>query len=236
MTATLDAKTPAAKATHPGPAWSAAGRGSHPAPPPAVVFDLGNVLISWDPRLAIARGVGQEQATLFLADRDFDFMAWNHQQDSGRSWEAGTEVVMTSYPHWAEAITAYRANFEESLVGAIGDTVQILRELHAAGIPIYALTNWPRELFPAARARFDFLGLFDDIIVSGEEGVAKPDPEIFEILRRRIGHPLAGSVFIDDVAANIEAARDVGLDAIHFTDTGHLREDLRVRGLPLSRA
>jgi 2-haloacid dehalogenase len=87
-----------------------------------------------------------------------------------------------------------------------------------------------------ARDRFDFLGLFEDIIVSGEVGVAKPDPEIFEILRKRIGHDLGACIFIDDSAANIEAAGRAGLDTILFTDTGHLRRDLLVRGLPLSPA
>ena len=205
-------------------------------PVDAVVFDLGNVLITWDPHPAIAKGVGQEQATRFLADQAFDFMAWNHQQDAGRSWDGGEDAAVTSHPHWERAIRAYRANFGESLVGAIEDTVQILRELHAAGIPLYGLTNWSEELFPVARDRFDFLDLFEDIIVSGQEGVGKPDPEIFEILRERIGHGLGDCVFVDDNLPNIEAAREAGLDAILFTDAGHLREDLAVRGLPLSPA
>jgi len=101
---------------------------------------------------------------------------------------------------------------------------------------LYGLTNWSGELFPAARDRYDFLALFEDIIVSGDEGVAKPDPEIFEILRQRIGHTLDGCVFIDDSPRNIKAAAAAGLDAILFTDTGHLREDLALRGLPLAPA
>ncbi|HEY5247279.1 MAG TPA: HAD family phosphatase [Dermatophilaceae bacterium] len=199
----------------------------------AVVFDLGGVLISWDPYAAIAKGVGPEPATRFLADPAFDFLAWNQRQDAGRSWEAAEQVAVLSHPHWEGAIRAYRANFGESMTGAIEDTVQILRELHAAGIPLYGLTNWSAEMFPKARTRFEFLDLFEDIIVSGEEGVAKPDPEIFDILRDRIGHDLAGCVFVDDSPANIKAAGQCGLDAILFADTGHLREDLLVRGLPL---
>ena len=199
----------------------------------AVVFDLGNVLITWDPHPAIAKAVGAEQATRFLADDDFDFMAWNHQQDTGRSWGEGEAAAVISHPQWEPAIRAYRENFAESLVGAIEESVQILRELHAADIPLFALTNWSEELFPAALGRFDFLDLFEDIIVSGEEGVAKPDPEIFDTLHERIGHDLAACIFIDDNLRNVEAAAEAGLDAILFTDTGHLREDLAVRGLPL---
>ena len=101
-------------------------------------------------------------------------------------------------------------------------------------MPLYALTNWSAELFPRALDRFEFLDLFEDIIVSGEEEVAKPDPEIFEVLEDRIGHSLDDCVFIDDSPRNVEAAAAAGMDAIHFTDTGHLREDLHVRGLPVA--
>ena len=202
----------------------------------AVVFDLGNVLIAWDPHPAIARAVGAQQATRFLADDEFDFMAWNHEQDAGRSWDEGEAAALTSHPHWEPAIRAYRANYNESLVGAIEDTVQIVRDLHAAGIPLYALTNWSEELFPVALERFDFLNLFEDIVVSGQVGVAKPDLAIFTILRERIGHSLDGCIFIDDSPRNVEAAAEAGLDAILFTDTGHLRRDLARRGLPLAPA
>jgi 2-haloacid dehalogenase len=224
------------RASDPSPAGCAEGsQGDRkPAPVVAVIFDLGSVLIEWDPHPAIAKTVGEKQATRFLADQAFDFLAWNYQQDAGRSWDEGEAAAVKSHPHWEPAIRAYRANFGESLVGAIRDTVQILRELHAAGVPLYALTNWSRELFPVALERFDFLGLFKDIIVSGQERVAKPHPEIFEILRKRIGHSLEGCIFIDDSLPNIEAAGEAGLDAILFTDTGHLRADLVVRGLPLS--
>lgn len=202
----------------------------------AVVFDLGNVLITWDPHPAIAKAVGAEQATRFLADQQFDFMVWNHQQDAGRSWDEGEEAAVTSHPHWERAIRGYRENYPDSLVAAIEDSVQILVELHGAGVPLYALTNWSAELFPMALKRFDFLDVFDDIIVSGEVHVAKPDPRIFEILQERIGHSLHRCILIDDNLPNIEAAGLAGLDAILFTDTGHLRKDLAVRGLPLSPA
>jgi len=199
-----------------------------------VVFDLGNVLISWDPHPAVAKAVGSDQAARFLADEDFAFMEWNNEQDAGRSWDEAEAVAVRAHPHWAQAIRGYRENFPDSLVGAIADSVQILQELHASGIRLFALTNWSGELFPVARGRFDFLDLFEDIVVSGDERVRKPDPRIFEILKARIGDGTTRAVFIDDNPANTKAAADAGLDAILFSDTGHLRKDLALRGLPLS--
>lgn len=211
-------------------------QGLTPAAVDAVVFDLGNVLITWDPHPAIAKAVGTDMATRFLEDEDFDFAAWNYQQDAGRSWDDAEALAVASHPRWERAIRGYRENFPDSIIGAIEDTVQILRELHRAGIRLYAVTNWSKELFPMARKRFDFLDLFEDIIVSGDEGIAKPDSEIFDILEQRIGHTLRGCVFVDDSPRNVEAAAKAGLDAILFTDTGHLREDLTARGLPLAPA
>ncbi|AKU16729.1 HAD family hydrolase [Luteipulveratus mongoliensis] len=206
-----------------------------PNPVDAVVFDLGNVLIRWDPVPAIAAAVGQERAEAFVADPAFDFTAWNHAQDAGRRWDEGEQLALRSHPHLEQEIRSYRSNFGASLLGEVEDTVAILRELHQAKVPLFALTNWSEELFPKALDRFDFLDVFEDIIVSGEEEVAKPDPEIFEVLGERIRHVggLDDCVFIDDSEANVQAATAAGLDAILFTDTGHLREDLIVRGLPL---
>ena len=205
-----------------------------PAPVEVVVFDLGNVLIRWDPHPAIAKAVGAEQAARFLADEEFAFGAWNNEQDAGRSWDEAEEVAVRAHPHWEPAIRGYRENFPDSLIGAIDDSVDILRELHAAGIRVFALTNWSRELFPLALHRFDFLDLFEDIVVSGVEGVRKPDPEIFQILGKRIGRSVASCIFVDDSPANIKAATAAGMDAILFSDTGHLRKDLARRGLPVS--
>jgi 2-haloacid dehalogenase len=200
----------------------------------AVVFDIGNVLIRWDPHPAVAAAVGDAEATRFLAATDFDFAAWNHAQDAGRAWADAEAEATSAHPHWREHILAYRTHFTRSLLGPVESSVEVLEELHDNGVPLFALTNWSAELFPVAREHYGFLSLFDDIVVSGVEAVAKPAPEIFAVLSRRIPHPLDRCVFIDDSPANVAAATEAGLDAILFTDTGHLRDDLRDRGLPLT--
>ncbi|GAB3071991.1 HAD family hydrolase [Pedococcus soli] len=206
-----------------------------PRPADVVVFDLGNVLIRWDPVPAIAVAVGPERAAAFVADPDFDFAAWNHANDAGRTLDEAEQSALASHPHYAEEVLAYRRHFDASLMGEIEGTVAILEELHAAKVPLFALTNWSADLFPVAVERFGFLDLFEDIIVSGEEGVAKPDPEIFEVLEERVRHRagLDDCIFIDDSPANVLAAEETGLDAIHFTNPDHLREDLIARGMPL---
>lgn len=202
----------------------------------AVVFDLGNVLIAWDPHPAIAAAVGSKRARAFLDDPDFDFPGWNLRQDAGRTWAVAEQEATGTHPHYADEIVAYRHNFGVSLRGPIEGTVAILTELHQAGVVLFGLTNWSAELFGEALDRYPFLGLFADIIVSGYEGVAKPDPEIFAILRRRLRDvgTLAEVVFVDDNPANVRAATQAGIDTIAFTDPTELRSQLRARGLPLT--
>jgi 2-haloacid dehalogenase len=202
-------------------------------PPEAVVFDIGNVLISWDPHPAIAAAVGDAEAARFLAAEDFDFGAWNHEQDAGRLFEESERAAVQRVPHWREHILGYRTHFDRSLVGDIAGSVEVLRDLHGAGVRLFALTNWSAELFPLALARFEFLALFEDIVVSGDEKVAKPDPRIFEALAARTGVPLESSVFIDDKPENVDAAKTAGMDAVVFVDDRTLRAQLRERGLPV---
>jgi 2-haloacid dehalogenase len=198
--------------------------------PAGVVFDLGNVLIDWQPALAIAAGVGPVEARKFLEAEDFDFMAWNHHQDSGRSWADGVAEVRRTHPHWAEHAAAYVTHYPASL-GDVPGTTDVVRDLHAAGVPLFGLTNWSDELYyPFAAGRFDVLELLDHVVVSGEVKVAKPDPRAFELVAERAGLPLDRLVFIDDNSVNVEAAARLGMDAIRFTDAAALREQLRARG------
>lgn len=195
----------------------------------AVVFDLGGVLIDWDPFEAIAAGVGADEARSFLTE--FDFYGWNHTLDAGRSIHDAVAEVAALHPRWLPHVNSYRTHFEESLRGAITGTVGLLHKLHAREVPLYALTNWPAELFPPARVRFAFLALFADVVVSGEVGLAKPDPRIFEVLRERMSVPLEGCLYVDDAPVNVAAAAEAGLDAVAFTDAQSLEELLEDRGL-----
>ncbi len=182
--------------------------------PQAVVFDLGNVLVDWDPLPAIAAGVGETSAADFLAAEDLDFFAWNHQLDSGVSCAEAEAEVARDFPHWHPHVVAYREHFEHSLLGQIDGSVALLAELETRGVELFALTNWPAELFEHARRRFEFLGRFAQIVVSGEVGAAKPDPAIFGVLRERIGRELSDCVFVDDRPENVRAAAAAGMDAV----------------------
>ena len=200
--------------------------------PSTVVWDLGNVLIDWQPQLAVARGVGEEEAALFLSG--FDFLAWNHRMDAGEtSWDEAEDELARTHPQWAEHARAYRAHFAASLPGEVPGTRQVVEDLHAAGVRQWGLTNWSAELYPHAPARFDVLALLEDVVVSGREGVAKPDPRIFEVLVERTGLPAAELVLVDDRTSNVEAARRAGLHAVLFTDAAGAREGLRRLGLPV---
>ncbi|MGY2701844.1 HAD family hydrolase [Nocardioides sp. HB32] len=202
-------------------------------PPAGVVLDLGNVLISWQPALAIAAGVGADEARRFLDAEDFDFMAWNHEQDSGRRWADGVAEVRRTHPHWVEHAEAYLAHFPASLSEVPG-SLDVVRDLKVAGVPVVGLTNWSDELYyPYAAEQFAVLRLLDAVVVSGEVKIAKPDPRAFEIAAERAGLSLDRLAFVDDSPRNVEAAAALGMDAILFTGAPALRTELRSRGLPV---
>lgn len=201
--------------------------------PDGVVWDLGNVLINWQPALAIAAGVGASEADRFLAADDFDFMAYNHGPDSGGSWAEAEAGVRRSHPHWVDHALAYREHFPLSLAGEVPGSAAIVRGLHAAGVRQWGLTNWSDELYPHAPERFDVLELLEDVVVSGTEGLAKPDPRIYALTVDRTGLPASALVFVDDRPANVAAAVEAGMDGIVFTSAAEVRDGLRERGLPV---
>jgi 2-haloacid dehalogenase len=194
-----------------------------------VLFDLGGVLIDWDPRYLYRLLMPADEVEAFLDE--IDFAAWNHGQDAGGSWADAVATHVARHPHRRDLIEAYPKRFVDTLGGPIAGTVTILEELHAAGVPLLAVTNWSAETFRIARREFAFLDLFDGIVVSGEERVTKPDPRIFQILIDRYRLEAAHTVFIDDAAANVAAARAAGLVAVHFESPGRLREQLVELGI-----
>jgi 2-haloacid dehalogenase len=191
---------------------------------PTVVFDLGGVLVDWDPRYLYEQLLPAHEVDDFLDE--VDFAAWNREQDAGASWAEAVRRHGERYPHRRELLAAYPARFPETLGGEVPGSVALLRELHDAQVRLLALTNWSAETFPHARARFDWLDLFEDVVVSGVEGLAKPDPAIFQLLLDRHGLSAAATVFVDDSPANIDAAADVGLTALLFRTAEELRADL----------
>jgi 2-haloacid dehalogenase len=163
---------------------------------------------------------------------DFDFMAWNHVQDAGGTWDEGVDAVRRSHPHWERHVLAYREHFEHSL-GEVPGTADLVQELSDAGVPMFGLTNWSHELYPHAPRLFPVLDLLDDVVVSGTEKLAKPDPAIFELAVARTGLEASDLVFVDDSEKNVAAAIEAGLDGILFTGADDLRSQLRERGLPV---
>lgn len=196
----------------------------------AVIFDLGGVLIDWNPRhlygKLIADGAEREHFLSAVCPQ-----SWNEQQDAGRSLRAATDERIDMFPHYAELIEAYYGRWPEMLGGAIPGSVQILQRLAAAGLPLYALTNWSAELFPVARERFDFLRLFRGIVVSGTERLIKPDPALFRILLDRYGLAAEQCFYIDDNPRNVETAVALGMLAHHFVSADTLALDLQASGL-----
>ena len=196
----------------------------------AVVFDLGGVLIDWDPRYLYRKLMAEDEIEPFLAE--VGFFAWNHSQDAGGPWRDAVETLATKHPHRRELIAAFPDRFAETLGGPIDETVALLDELHRAGTTrLLALTNWSSETFPVARATFGFLDSFEGIVVSGDEGVAKPDAVLFRTLIDRYSLVPHETVFIDDSAANVDAAAKLGLVAVHFTGAEQVRADLSRLGL-----
>lgn len=197
-----------------------------------IVFDLGNVLIPWEPRWLFRKLLADEAAIERFLD-EADFNRWNALHDAGQPFAVGIESHGAKFPHYRHLLQAYYERWEESVAPAFEESVGLLRELKGAGLRVLALTNFSAETFPRARRLYDFLGEFEGIVVSGNEGLIKPDPAIYELLFKRYGVTPEHAVFIDDSAANVETARRLGMHAIHFTAPHLLRQHLRELALPV---
>jgi 2-haloacid dehalogenase len=197
----------------------------------AVVFDLGGVLIDWNPRHLYRELMGGDEVAVERFLSTICTQAWNEEQDAGRPFRVAVEELSRIHPDHRDLIEAYDREWARMLKGPIAPSVEILAALRARAVPIYALSNWSAEKFPVARARFDFLAWFEGIVISGEIGMKKPDPRIFEHAATRFRLTPARTLFIDDSRPNVESAARFGFSALHFESPSQLGRDLAELGL-----
>jgi len=204
-----------------------------PSGPPidTVVYDFGNVLVGWDPYGAFP---DRPRAEVDAWMAEIDFPAFNHAQDAGRSWD-DARAALADRPHLLPLVDEYVERFARTLTGPVPGSAELVRELRGLGLRLLGLTNWSAELFGHAGRAAPATTLMDAVVVSGQVGLAKPDPAVFAHLVAAHHVEPAQAVFVDDSPANVAAARRAGLHAVHFTGTTRLRRDLRDLGVPVHR-
>lgn len=189
-----------------------------------IIFDLGGVLIDWNPEYVFREVIPDPERRQYF----FDHICthdWNVEQDAGRRISVATQLLVDQHPEWESEIRAFYGRWEEMLGGPIPDTVELLRELRDRGEHrLLALTNWSNETFPVALERYDFLQWFEGIVVSGDEQTRKPFPDIYQTLLSRYEVDPAQAVFIDDAIKNVQGAENVGIRGIHFKNAAELRQ------------
>jgi len=196
----------------------------------AVVFDVGGVLIDWNPRHLYRKVFDDHDAMeRFLAE--VCTPDWNEQADAGRSTTEITAELCRAHPDKRDLIESYYARFSEMMKESIDGSVALVERLHGHGVPLYVLSNFSAETFPLARERFGFFERFAGLVISGAEGVKKPDRRIFDLLIERFGLAPARTLFIDDRHENAQAARDAGWQALQFFSPERLASDLTALGL-----
>lgn len=196
---------------------------------PAIIFDYGGVLLDWNPRYLYRQMFDGDEDEMETFLSTVCSPEWNVQLDEGRSFAEAIGERILQFPAYASYIQAYHDRWAEMVGGAIIGTVQVLSALREQGYPLFALSNWSAETYPLMVQRFEFLGWFEEVVLSGRENVAKPDPAIFEVLLGRIHHRAQDCLFIDDSEANISTANALGFQTIHFTSPEHLSADLLKR-------
>ena len=195
-----------------------------------LIFDFGGVLIDWNPRYLYRRYFDSAAAMEGFLN-EIDFAGWNVHQDRGRPFSEGVRELSARFPHYKSLIQAYHEHWEESLGSPIEGTAEILRMVKGLGYPVYGLSNWSSETFPRAQAKFDFLHLLDDYMLSGDVSAVKPDPLIFQLALERFGRRAEECLFIDDSPANVEAASALGFACIRFLSPSQLQADLERLGI-----
>ena len=207
---------------------------SHELEVDTVVFDLGRVIIGWDPYLAVEGRVDEEAWDDFLESGRFETL--NHKSDEGASPEELVAEAARTSPHEAAMLEAYYEGFAKSLTGPVPGMPELVRELKDLGYRVLGLSNWSRHMFPHAPANVPVISELEGVVVSGEVGVAKPDRRIYEHLLSRFGLDPVRTVFVDDMPRNVEAARDAGIRGVVFTGADALRTELLALGLSVPPA
>jgi 2-haloacid dehalogenase len=195
-----------------------------------VVFDLGGVLVDWNPRHLYRKLLPDEASVEAFLD-EVGFAEWNGSLDAGRSWPEAIESLAARHPEHRALIEAFAERWPETLGGEIEGTAAVVRDLQATGVRLLALSNWASETFAVARGHFAVLDAFEGITISGDAGVAKPDPRIFEHFISQFGVDPVSAVYIDDMPANVAAAAALGFRAVQFTSPEALRWHLVGLGL-----
>lgn len=190
-----------------------------------IIFDLGGVLLDWNPRYLYKSYFNNDQEMEhFLAD--ICNGEWNIKQDAGRPFAEAVKELQAKFPEYAEAIQMYDDDWEKMLKCELPESIDLLKELKSMGYGIYGLTNWSAEKIGYAFANYSFFSLFDGIVVSGVEKVVKPDRKIYEILLERYSLKPGECVFIDDNPDNVDMAKALGINAIRFDNIGNVKEHL----------
>jgi 2-haloacid dehalogenase len=184
-------------------------------------------MLQWGPRFVYRRFFPDDQQGMERFLKEVNFADWNMQQDKGRPFLEGVADLSRQFPHYSHLIQAFHDHWIDSVGGPLTGTVDLLKQLKQAGYLLYGLSNWSAETFPRARHKHDFFDLFDDMVISGEVGHVKPDPEIYHILLDKIGKSAAECLFIDDSPANIHRAQQLGFAVIHFQSPEQLKSSLR---------
>jgi 2-haloacid dehalogenase len=198
-----------------------------------IIFDLGGVLIDWNPEYLFSKIFDNKEEMNHFLEKVCS-PDWNEEQDAGRTIKEATEMLVKEHPGHEQNIRAYYDRWHEMLGGAIDGTVEIFKKLKESNkFKIYALTNWSEETFPVALQQYELFKWFDGIVVSGTEKIRKPSPEFYRLLLERYNVEPASALFIDDNFRNIKAAREIGIDSIHFRNPGQLEEELKARNIYL---
>jgi len=201
------------------------------ARPTAVIFDVGNVLYGWDPDAFLVRQIADDEARLkFIADTNL--WEWHEALDGGRPFDQAARELSEVYPAYAELISAWGSRFGETISGPIEPVHAMVGELEAAGVPLFAITNFSADFWaPFAAQERAFFSRFRGIVVSGEEKLLKPDPAIYWLALDRFGLKPQDAIFVDDRKINVDGAEAIGLRSHLFTTAEALRERLVAEGL-----